>query len=46
MEGEKVRKNKLLNNKKPMKSVAGVPKKKTFKKFSFREVDQDALVDM
>lgn len=27
-------------------AVAGVPKKRTFKKFSFRGVDLDALLDM
>lgn len=27
-------------------AVAGVPKKRTFKKFSFKGVDLDALLDM
>lgn len=30
----------------PEVAVAGVPKKRTFKKFSFRGVDLDALLDM
>lgn len=29
-----------------MAAAAGVPKKRTFKKFSFRGVDLDALLDM
>ncbi|WJX26009.1 40S ribosomal protein S15a [Trifolium repens] len=30
----------------PEVAAAGVPKKRTFKKFSFRGVDLDALLDM